>query len=136
MTDGEPVVVSVILPVRNGEPFFRTQLEALERQSCSFPWRSSSSTTARPMGRRPRLESSRLVSRTSDCCRRTRRASRWPSTAASGGAGKHLIFVDADDEAGEGYIEKMSGALGGSLDLVGVYLDTETLNPRRAVAAW
>ena len=39
--------------------------------------------------------------------------------------------MDADDEAGEGYIEKMSEALE-EFDLVGAYLDTKSLNPRSA----
>jgi glycosyltransferase involved in cell wall biosynthesis len=38
MSGDGSVRVGVILPVRNGEPFLRNQLEALERQTCSFPW--------------------------------------------------------------------------------------------------
>ena len=106
------VRVSVLLPVRNGEPFLRNQLEALERQSCSFPWEvividngstDGSDDTASEF--EDRLPNFQLLSEG------------WPGKsralnlglAAAGGS--HIVFVDSDDEAGESYVQKMSEAL-------------------------
>ena len=36
-SDDESPLVSVILPVRNGEPYLGVQLKALAAQSCRFP---------------------------------------------------------------------------------------------------
>ncbi len=38
------------------------------------------------------------------------------------------MFVDSDDEAGDGYVQKMSDALR-EFDVAGAYIDTTTLNP-------
>ncbi len=45
--------------------------------------------------------------------------------------GSLYLFVDADDEVGEGYVQRMSEALE-TYDVVGAFLDTKTLNPRPA----
>ncbi len=132
MSDDGSVRVSVILPVRNGEPFLRNQLEALERQSCSFPWEvividngstDASAVTAKEF--ETRLPNFQLLREDTPG---------KPSALNLGIAaarGSHLLFVDADDEVGQGYVQKMSEALE-EFDVVGAYLDTQTLNPRCA----
>ena len=123
------VRVSVILPVRNGEPFLRNQLEALERQSCSFPWEvividngSTDGSDATAAEFDTRLPNFQLL----------REAEPGKSRALNRGLaaarGDHIVFVDADDEAQEGYVQKMSEALE-RFDVVGAYNDTKALNP-------
>lgn len=123
------VRISVILPVRNGEPYLRCQLAALERQVCSIPWEvividngstDGSDATAREF--EDRLPHFRLLQEG------TPGKSRALNQGLAAARGSHLIFVDADDEAGEGYLEKMSEALE-KFEVVGAYLDTTTLNP-------
>ncbi|HSZ36023.1 MAG TPA: glycosyltransferase [Acidimicrobiales bacterium] len=133
-----PVRVSVILPVRNGQPFLEGQLEALERQSCSFPWEvivvdngSTDGSYEMAAGFADRLPKFQLLRV------ETPGKSRALNRGIEVAQGEHLVFVDADDEAGEGYVEKMSRALG-EFDVVGAYIDTDSLNPwcaRKELAA-
>ena len=138
MTADGSVRVSVILPVRNGEPDLRKQLEALERQACSFPWEvividngstdASAATAAEFANRLPDFQLLR---------EETPGKSRALNTGIAAARGSHLIFVDADDEAEEEYVEKMTEALE-QYDVVGGFIDTTTLNPwcaRKELAA-
>lgn len=54
--------------------------------------------------------------------------SRALNRGSAAARGSHLVFVDGDDEAGAGYVQKMSEALE-EFDVVGAYIDTTTLNP-------
>ncbi|HEX4433514.1 MAG TPA: glycosyltransferase family A protein [Acidimicrobiales bacterium] len=132
-TDG-PVGISVILPVRNGEPFLRIQLQALERQECVTPWEvivvdngSTDGTVATASEFETRLPGFQLLEE------ETPGKSRALNRGVAAARGRHLIFVDSDDEMGEGYLQKMSEALE-EFDVVGSYLDTKTLNPPDARA--
>jgi glycosyltransferase involved in cell wall biosynthesis len=129
MSDDRSVRVSVILPVRNGEPYLRHQLEALERQSCSFPWEvividngstDGSGDTASEF--ETRLPNLRLLQEASPG------KSRALNLGLAAARGRHLVFVDSDDEAQQGYVQKMAEALE-EFDVVGGYIDTEALNP-------
>jgi glycosyltransferase involved in cell wall biosynthesis len=132
MSAERPVRVSVLLPVRNGEAFLRGQLEALERQVCSFGWEvividngSSDGSSATAEQFACRLEHFTLLRE--DQLGKSHALNLGMATAR----GKHLVFVDADDEAGDGYLQKMSEALE-EFDAVGGYIDTEELNPKCA----
>jgi glycosyltransferase involved in cell wall biosynthesis len=129
MSADESVRVSVILPVRNGEPFLGKQLEALERQKCTFPWEvividngSTDATFSTASRFETRLANFQLLRE--DTPGKSRALNRGMAAAR----GMHFVFVDSDDEAGEDYLEKMSEALE-EFDVVGGYLDTQTLNP-------
>jgi glycosyltransferase involved in cell wall biosynthesis len=129
MSPEGPVKVSVLLPVRNGEPYLRLQLEALERQVCSVPWEvividngstdESASTAAEFATRLPGFKLLRESTPGK------------PSAVNRGVAearGSQLIFVDSDDEADENYVQKISEALD-EFDVVGGRIDVEKLNP-------
>jgi glycosyltransferase involved in cell wall biosynthesis len=101
---------------------------ALERQVCSFPWEvividngSTDTSAATAQTFVDRLPNFRLLSE------KTPGKSRALNLGIAAARGEHLIFVDADDEAGEGYVQKMSEALD-DFDVVGGYLDTKLLN--------
>jgi glycosyltransferase involved in cell wall biosynthesis len=138
MSEDPPVRVSVILPVRNGEPFLRKQLEALERQTCSFPWEvividngSTDGSAATAAEFETRLPAFQLLHEG------TAGKSSALNLGISAARGGHLVFVDSDDEACEGYVQRMSEALE-EFDVVGGYIDTVTLNPwcaRKPLAA-
>lgn len=133
-----PVRVSVILAVRNGEPFLRGQLQALERQACAFPWEvividnGSTDTSARTAREfEDRLPNFKLLSEPAAG------KSRALNLGIGVARGSHLVFMDSDDEAGEGYVQKMSEALE-EFDVVGAFIETTVLNPwqaRRELAA-
>jgi glycosyltransferase involved in cell wall biosynthesis len=123
------VRVSVILAVRNGEPFLRKQLEALERQRCSFPWEvivvdngstDASARTAREF--ETRLPSFQLLHE------QTPGKSRALNLGMAAARGSQYVFVDSDDEADGEYVQKMSEALD-EFDAVGGFIETTTLNP-------
>ena len=138
MSAEESVRVSVILAVRNGEPFLRLQLEALERQRCTFPWEvividnGSTDSSARTAGEfENRLPNFKLLSEP------LAGKSRALNLGIAAARGSHFVFMDSDDEAGDGYVQKMSEALG-EFDVVGGFIETTTLNPwqaRREMAA-
>jgi glycosyltransferase involved in cell wall biosynthesis len=123
------VRVSVLLPVRNGEPFLRQQLEALERQVCTFSWEvividngSSDVTPCTAEEFKDRLPNFQLLSEP------TPGKSRALNLGMGAARGSQFIFVDSDDEAQPDYVQKMSEALD-QFDIVGAYNDTQTLNP-------
>jgi len=132
MSAEEPMRVSVILPVRNGEPFLHLQLEALERQRCTFPWEvllvdngSTDATIKTATEFEARLPNLRIL--TEPVAGKSRALNRGMAAAR----GSQYLFVDADDEVGEGYVQSMSEALE-TYDVVGAFLDTKMLNPKPA----
>lgn len=132
MRDDGSVRVSVILPVRNGEPYLRLQLEALERQTCTFPWEvividngSTDATVRTASVFETRLPNFQLLSEP------TPGKSRALNRGMAAARGSQFVFVDSDDEAAEDYVERMSEALE-QFDVVGGYIDTHSLNPKCA----
>lgn len=124
-----PVRLSVVLPVRNGEPYLRHQLRALASQQCSFPWEvivvdngstDGSAETAKEFeGDLPNLQ---ILSE-------PRRGKPYALNAGIAVArGELLVLVDADDEVGDGYLEAMGRALE-KYELVSASIDTKRLNP-------
>ncbi len=127
-TDGA-IRVSVILAVRNGEPFLRKQLEALERQDCSLPWEvivvdngstDASARTAREFeARLPNFQLLYEPHPGKSCAL---------NLGMAAARGSQYVFVDGDDEADAEYVEKMAEALD-EFDVVGGFIETTTLNP-------
>lgn len=128
-SDDQSPLVSVILPVRNGEPYLSVQLCALAAQSCGFSWEmivvdngstDSSADTARMAS--SRFKNFRLLSES--------RAgkSRALNTGRTAASGRYLLILDADDEVGEHYIERLSTSLD-KFDLVGGRVDGGRFNP-------
>lgn len=124
-----PVHLSVVLPVRNGEPYLRYQLLALAAQRCSFAWElivvdngslDGSAETATALG--DRFPAFRLLSEP-----RPGKAHAL-NTGIAAARGELLVFVDADDEVDTGYLEAMARALE-RYELVQAGCDTSRLNP-------
>jgi glycosyltransferase involved in cell wall biosynthesis len=123
------VRLSVILPVRNGEPFLGEQLRALAAQECSFPWElivvdngsmDSSADTARSF--QSKLARLKVISEP--------RAgkSHALNTGRAASSGEYIVLVDADDVVGAGYLEAMAASLD-HLEMVSGQLDLTLLNP-------
>lgn len=125
----QTVRLSVVLPVRNGEPYLRYQLLALAAQACPFAWElivvdngstdGSAETAGALAGRFP---SFRLLTEPRPG------KSNALNTGIAAARGALLVFVDADDEVGEGYLEAMARALE-RYELVQARCDTSWLNP-------
>ena len=121
--------LSVVLPVRDGEPFLRYQLEALAAQRCPFPWEmvvvdngstdGSAETAAALASRFPRFQ---LLTE-------PRQGKSYAlNTGIATASGDLLVLVDADDEVDDGYLAAMSRALD-EHELVQARCDTVRLNP-------
>jgi glycosyltransferase involved in cell wall biosynthesis len=123
------VLVSVVLACRNAEKYLARQLEALASQTCSEQWElviSDNGSTDRSRSIleefRPRFY--RLVVIDSSTCV-------GPGAARNAGVrtarGDRILFCDADDEVGPGWLAAMSDAL--ELDgLIAARLDHHLLN--------
>lgn len=129
------VVASVIMPALDAEAFIATQLAALAAQKCHHPWEvlivDNGSTDATPaIVRRflDRLPRARLI----ECERRGSSAAR--NAGAREAEGELLLFVDADDQVADGWLQAMIDALGTS-DAVGGRIENDLLNPGRAANA-
>ncbi len=126
---GGAIRLSVILPVRNGEPYLAGQLRALVKQEYSFPWElivvdngstDASADTAR--GFQSQLANLKVLSESRAGKSHALNAGR---AAASG---EYIVLVDADDEVGPGYLEAMAAALD-QFEMVSAILDTTLFNP-------
>jgi glycosyltransferase involved in cell wall biosynthesis len=107
------VAVSVVLACRNAEAYVATQLDALSRQQCADPWElvvSDNGSTDRTLAivesfreRFPRL----VVVDSS--------ATPGPGAARNAGvraaSGDRILFCDADDEVGDGWLSAMAEGL-------------------------
>jgi glycosyltransferase involved in cell wall biosynthesis len=131
-----PELISVIVPVLNGEPHVRDQLAALASQTYRGDWELvvvDNGCTDRSMeivrGFADRLPSLMLVdARAKPGLNRARNAG---VTAARG---DFLVFCDCDDVASPGWLEALADAAP-EADLVGGRNEWETLNDP-AVIAW
>lgn len=105
--------LSVIIPCYNSAATLGEQLAALARQTTRYPWEaviadngSRDDTLAIAKGFGDRLPSLRIV----DASAR-RGAAYARNTGAGAALGTALLFCDADDVMGEGYLESMGSAL-------------------------
>lgn len=122
-------MVSVVLACRNAENYLARQLEALADQSCSAGWEvvvSDNGSTDRSLSivEEFRLRFPRMVVIDSS-------SHVGPGAARNAGVraaqGERLVFCDADDEVGPGWLAAMSNALKHN-GLVAARLDHELLN--------
>jgi glycosyltransferase involved in cell wall biosynthesis len=130
-----PMLVSVVIPVRNEERALPTQLEALAHQSYPGAWEvivSNNDSTDRTaeVAREwtDRLPDLRVV----DASGR-KGINHARNVGAAGARGDFIIYCDADDVATPGWLAAMVEA-GRSSDLVGGFLERQTLNDSSAVA--
>ncbi len=105
--------ISVILPARNAAETVGEQLDALSRQSYEGPWevvvvddRSSDATATVAERHRDRLPCLRVVSTAEN-----RNAAHARNVGVSAARGRWLLFCDADDVVGEGWLPAMAAAL-------------------------
>jgi glycosyltransferase involved in cell wall biosynthesis len=123
------VVISVIVPVKNGLPWLDEQMGALLDQQCCFPWEvivadnASSDLSADVIEeltrRHPRL---RLIDASS-----VTGAGATRNVAARFARGDILAFCDADDVVHPGWVESWAHALADA-DLAGGLTDYWSLN--------
>jgi glycosyltransferase involved in cell wall biosynthesis len=131
-----PPQLSVVIPVYNGEATLGVQLSALAAQVCGFSWEviiaDNGSRDATP--RLARAFADRLPAlRVIDASAR-RGAAHARNAGARVAAGRCLLFCDADDEMGPGYLEAMGHALEGH-DFVACRYDVRKLNTSWLAAA-
>ena len=125
----ERVHLSVIIPVRNGEPYIANQLRALATQECSYAWElivvdngSTDSTLETVRQFSSRLPKLRVITEPLAGRSNALKAGR---EAVSG---EYIVIVDADDEVGAGYLQAMASALD-RYELVCSFMETSLLNP-------
>ena len=127
--------LSVIIPCLDAEETLGEQLEALSGQSWDGPWEvivadNGSTDASREVAERfrDRLPSLHVLD-----------ASERPgpghakNRAAEVATGEALLFTDADDRVGEGWLRAMGEALE-RLEFVAARYDAERLNPPEVVA--
>lgn len=127
--DSDEPLVSVILPVRNGNPYLADQLQSLAAQECAFPWEmivvdngSTDGSDETALGFAPKFAHFQLLREPIPG------KSRALNTGRTAARGKYLLVVDADDEVAEGYVTAMSAALD-LFDFVGSRVDLDRFNP-------
>jgi len=105
--------LSVIIPCYNSAATLGAQLTALAGQTTRYPWEvliadngSRDDTVAIANRFRDRLPSLRLIDAAAQ-----RGAAYARNTGARAARGTALLFCDADDVMGDGYLETMGGAL-------------------------
>jgi glycosyltransferase involved in cell wall biosynthesis len=121
--------LSVIIPCRNCAPRLGHQLEAIARQAFERSWEvivvdNGSEDDARIVAERFSDELPITIVRAS----RTKGPSYARNVGARAARAPKLVFVDADDEVGEGYLAAMDRALESS-GFVSASVDLEALNP-------
>jgi glycosyltransferase involved in cell wall biosynthesis len=122
--------LSVIIPCYNGAKTIGAQLEALARQQWSGPWEviladngSVDETLAIVERYREKLPNLRIVKALA-----TQTAAHAMNVGARVATGEMLLFCDADDEVGEGWLAAMAEALS-KHDFVACRTDARKLNP-------
>jgi len=125
---GAPELVSVVLPVRNGEATIREQLAALAAQVYDGAWEvvvvddgCRDGTVAVVESWQPRLPALRVVR-----VERSSGLNRARNVGAAAAAGDFLVYCDADDVVAPGWLAAFAAAAPGA-DLLGGRLDWETL---------
>lgn len=122
-------MVSVIIACYNGAKTIGVQLDALARQQWSGPWEiiladnGSTDDTLQIVGRyKEKLPNLRVVDASA------RRGKPYAlNVGAQVAKGERLLFCDADDEVGEGWLAAMGDALS-DYDFVACRFDDEKLN--------
>jgi glycosyltransferase involved in cell wall biosynthesis len=125
----QPRLVSVILPIRNGEAHLAQQLRALASQTYAGPWElvvvdngSTDASIQIVKAWRDRFPRLRVVDASSKPGLNHAR-----NRGVAGARGDLLAFADADDEATPRWLESLATAAAGA-DLVGGPLDEDALN--------
>lgn len=105
--------LSIVIPCYNSEATLADQLTAIARQVTRYTWEvliadngSRDGTLAIAASFRERISTLRIVDAT-----RTRGAAYARNAGANAALGQAILFCDADDEMGEGYLEAMGLAL-------------------------
>lgn len=105
--------LSIVIPCYNSEATLAIQLSAIARQVTGYTWEvliadngSRDRTVAVADSYRDRISALRIVDAT-----QTRGAAYARNAGANAAMGQSILFCDADDEMGEGYIEAMGLAL-------------------------
>jgi glycosyltransferase involved in cell wall biosynthesis len=131
-----PPRLSVIIPCYNSQATLGAQLSALADQTTRYGWEaviadngSTDDTCAVAMAFRDRIPGLRIV----DASGR-RGAAHARNAGARAARGAALLFCDADDEMGAGYLEAMGSALD-SHAFVACRYDFRQLNPSWLAAA-
>lgn len=129
LDENEPIRLSVIIKVRNGEPYLAGQLRSLAEQKCSFAWElivvdngSTDATAETARGFQSQVANMKVLSEP------LVGKSYALNTGRAAASGEYLILVDADDEVGPGYLEAMAAALK-QYEMVSSRVDTTLLNP-------
>jgi GT2 family glycosyltransferase len=131
-TDGSsPTEVSVVIPVRNGASLLRFQLEALAGQVYEGKWEivvadnGSTDNLAEVVAEfADRVPWLRIVDASDHSG-----ASHARNVGATSSTGANILFVDADDVVGAGFVKAMHEGLKRS-SLVAARFDPWTLNPQ------
>ena len=131
-----PTLISVIIPVRNGERYIADQLAALSAQSYSGDWELVVADNGCTDGtldivdqfsaRLPRV----LIANARGC----RGLNYARNAGAAAARGDFFAFCDADDVAAPGWLAAMADSACDA-DLVGGRLDFASLNPP-SIRAW
>lgn len=119
----------MIIPVLNGTPHLRTQLDSVVRQAVPWLWElvvvdngSTDDTVEVVQSFRDRLPALRLVSEP------VKGKSMALNHGVAASNGQVLVFLDQDDEVAPGYLAAMGEALEAA-PFVASRLDVEMLNP-------
>lgn len=124
------IKLSVLIPCYNSADYLGVQLDALARQTWSEPWeiiladnRSTDNSVVIARQYQQKMPNLRIV----DASERQGQPYAI-NVAAQAAKGESLLFVDSDDEVGEGWLHAMGEALK-KYDFVAARLDTEKFNP-------
>jgi glycosyltransferase involved in cell wall biosynthesis len=127
--DSNAMKLSVIIPCYNGAKTIGAQLEALTCQQWRGPWEviladngSTDETLAIVEKYREKLPNFRIVKASA-----VRTAAHAMNVGARAATGDVLLFCDADDEVGEGWLGAMAEALS-KHDFVACRIDARKLN--------
>lgn len=129
-SSSSPVKLSILIPCYNGADYLSAQLDALMRQEWPEPWeiiladnRSTDDSVMIAQQYQQKMPNLRIV----DAFERQGQPYAI-NVAAKAAKGESVLFIDADDEVGEGWLCAMGEALK-KYDFVAARLDSEKLNP-------
>jgi glycosyltransferase involved in cell wall biosynthesis len=121
------IEVSVVIPALNAAHCIGVQLEALARQEVPYAWEVVVADNGSTDGTADVVKSfaDRLPVRVATAPERGHARAR--NAGARAACGRKLVFCDADDEVGPGWVVAMAAELDRS-DLVGGYVEDASLN--------